>query len=116
MIATAHLEQAKTPEQTELARTLFQEYGASLGFSLCFQNFDKEMAELPGEYAPPKGRLLIAYLDGQAAGCVALHEFEPGISEMKRLYVRPQYRGKRIGLALANGIIEAGREIGYRRM
>jgi putative acetyltransferase len=116
MIATLHLEQAVTPEQIALARTLFREYGASLGFSLCFQNFDKELAGLPGDYAPPWGRLLIAYLGGDAAGCVALHEFEPGISEMKRLYVRPAFRGKRVGLALAKGIIETGREIGYKRM
>jgi len=116
MIATLHLEKATTPEQVSLARTLFQEYGVSLGFSLCFQNFDKELAGLPGDYAPPKGRLLIAYMDSQAAGCVALHEFEPGISEMKRLYVRPAFRGKRVGLALANAIIEAAREIGYEKM
>jgi putative acetyltransferase len=116
MIATLHLEQAEAPEQIALARILFQEYGASLGFSLCFQNFDKELAGLPGDYAPPKGRLLIAYLEGEAAGCVALHEFEAGISEMKRLYVRPAFRGKRVGLALANGIIAAAREIGYKRM
>src|SRR3954451_9798288 len=116
MIATLHVEQAKTAEQISLARTLFQEYGASLGFSLCFQNFDKELAGLPGDYAPPKGGLLIAYLEGEAAGCVALHEFEAGISEMKRLYVRPAFRGKRVGLALANGIIAAAREIGYKRM
>src|SRR3954466_15400631 len=116
MIATLHVEQAKTAEQISLARTLFQEYGASLGFSLCFQNFDKELAGLPGDYAPPKGRLLIAYVEGEAAGCVALHEFEAGISEMKRLYVRPAFRGKRVGLALANGIIAAAREIGYESM
>ena len=116
MIATLHLEQAKTPEQIALARTLFQEYGASLGFSLCFQNFDKELAGLPGDYAPPKGRLLIAYSDGEPVGCVALHEFEPGISEMKRLYVRPAFRGKRVGLAMANAIIAAARDIGYKRM
>jgi GNAT superfamily N-acetyltransferase len=116
MIATLHLEQAKTPEQIALARTLFQEYGASLGFSLCFQNFDKELAGLPGDYAPPKGRLLIAYSDGEPAGCVALHQFEPGISEMKRLYVRPAFRGKRVGLAMANAIIAAARDIGYKRM
>jgi putative acetyltransferase len=116
MIATLHVEQAKTAEQISLARTLFQEYGASLGFSLCFQNFDKELAGLPGDYAPPRGRLLIAYLDSEAAGCVALHEFEPGIAEMKRLYVRPAFRGKRVGLALANAIIEAAREVGYQRM
>src|SRR3954469_3238071 len=116
MTATLHLEQAEAPEQIALARILFQEYGASLGFSLCFQNFDKELAGLPGDYAPPKGRLLIAYLEGEAAGCVALHEFEAGISEMKRLYVRPAFRGKRVGLALAKGIIAAAREIGYRKM
>ena len=116
MIATLQLEQATTPQQIDLARTLFQEYGASLGFSLCFQNFDRELAGLPGEYAPPKGRLLIAYLDSEPAGCVALHEFEDRISEMKRLYVRPAFRGKRVGLALANGIIAVAREIGYERM
>jgi GNAT superfamily N-acetyltransferase len=116
MVATLHIDQAQTPEQIALARTLFQEYGASLGFSLCFQNFDKELAGLPGEYASPKGRLLIAYLDSEPAGCVALHEFEPGISEMKRLYVRPAFRGKRVGVALANAIIAAAREIGYERM
>jgi putative acetyltransferase len=116
MIAILHVEQAITPEQVSLARTLFQEYGASLGFSLCFQNFETELAGLPGDYGPPRGRLLIAYVDSQAAGCVALHEFEPGISEMKRLYVRPAFRGKRVGLALANAIIEAARAIGYEKM
>jgi GNAT superfamily N-acetyltransferase len=75
-----------------------------------------ELAGLPGDYAPPMGRLLIAYLGGEPAGCVALHQFEPGISEMKRLYVRPAFRGKRVGLALANGIIEAARDIGYKKM
>jgi carbonic anhydrase len=116
LISIVHLEEAATPEQIALARTLFQEYGASLGFSLCFQNFDKELAGLPGDYAPPKGRLLIADLDSEPAGCVALHEFEPGISEMKRLYVRPGFRGRRVGLALANAVIDAARGIGYERM
>src|SRR5437899_4313912 len=116
MIASLHLEQATTPEQIALARTLFEEYGASLGFSLCFQNFDKELAGLPGDYAPPRGRLLIAYIDSEPAGCVALHEFDDGISEMKRLYVRPAFRGKRVGLALANAALAAAREIGYQRM
>src|SRR5947209_5262878 len=108
--------QAESAAQIAQARELFLEYAQSLGFSLCFQNFDKELAELPGDYAPPKGRLLIAYLGSEAAGCVALHEFEEGISEMKRLYVRPGFRGKRVGLALANAIIEAAREVGYERM
>src|SRR5438270_13935420 len=105
MISTLHLEQAETPEQIARARTLFQEYGASLGFSLCFQNFDKELAGLPGDYAPPRGRLLIAYLDSEPTGCVALHELESGISVMKRLYVSTAFPGAREGLGVANGVI-----------
>ena len=116
MISALQIEQATTSEHIELARQLFQEYGASLGFSLCFQNFDKELAGLPGDYAPPQGRLLLAYFDSQPAGCVALHEFAPGISEMKRLYVRPAFRGRRVGLALADAVIQAAREIGYDKM
>src|SRR5947208_1872470 len=116
MIATLHLEQAETPEQIALSRTLFQEYGASLGFSLCFQNFDKELAGLPGDYAPPDGRLLLAECEGQPAGCIALHKLEDGISEMKRLYLRPQFRGKGLGRALADHIIAEARRIGYKRM
>src|SRR5437773_12133866 len=104
------------PERIEQARQLFEEYAGWIEISLCFQNFDKELAGLPGDYSPPKGRLLIAYLDTEPAGCVALHEFEPGISEMKRLYVRPAFRGKRVGLALANAIISPAREVGYERM
>ena len=116
MISALQIEQATTSEQIELARQLFQEYGASLGFSLCFQNFDKELAGLPGVYAPPQGRLLLAYFDSQPAGCVALHEFAPSISEMKRLYVRPAFRGKRVGLALTEAVIQAARQIGYEKM
>lgn len=108
--------QAETPAQVAQARELFLEYAQSLGFSLCFQNFDKELAGLPGEYAQPEGRLLLAEYEGQVAGCVALHKLEPGICEMKRLYLRPQFRGKRLGLALANQIIAEARRIGYRRM
>src|SRR5207248_1080055 len=107
---------AKTPAQIAQVRELFLEYASSLGFSLCFQNFDQELAGLPGDYAPPKGRLLLAYFENQPAGCVALHEFQPGISEMKRLYVRPAFRGKRIGLALAQAAISEARAIGYERM
>jgi putative acetyltransferase len=110
------LVQAKTPAQIAQARELFLEYAQSLGFSLCFQNFDQELAELPGSYAPPEGRLLLAEYDGQLAGCVALHKLEPLICEMKRLYVRPQFRGKRLGLALADRIIAEAKQIGYKRM
>jgi putative acetyltransferase len=97
-------------------RELFLEYAESLGFSLCFQNFDKELSDLPGDYAPPDGRLLLAEYEGQLAGCAALHKLEPGICEMKRLYLRPKFRGKRLGSALADRVIGEARAIGYQRM
>src|SRR5882724_5511634 len=100
--------------QIAQARELFLEYAQSLGFSLCFQNFDKELAALPGDYAPPDGRLLLAEYEGQLAGCVALHKLEPGVCEMKRLYLRPQFRGKGLGRALADHIIAEARQIGYQ--
>src|SRR5271163_3435034 len=93
--------QAELPEQIVQARELFLEYAESLGFSLCFQNFDQELAGLPGSYAPPEGRLLLAEYEGQPAGCVALHKLEAGVCEMKRLYLRPQFRGKGFGRVLA---------------
>jgi putative acetyltransferase len=108
--------QAESPAQIAQARELFLEYAQSLGFSLCFQNFDKELAELPGDYAPPEGRLLLAEFAGQLAGCVALHRLDHDTCEMKRLYLRPQFRGKRLGRALADCIILEARSIGYRRM
>jgi putative acetyltransferase len=108
--------QAESPAQIAHARELFLEYAQSLGFSLCFQNFDKELAELPGDYAPPEGRLLLAEYENQLAGCVALHKLEPGICEMKRLYLRPQFRGKGRGRALAHRMIADARRIGYDRM
>jgi len=110
------LAQAESPAQIAQARELFLEYAESLGFSLCFQNFDKELAGLPGDYAPPEGRLLLAEYEGQLAGCVALHKLEPGICEMKRLYVRPLFRGKGLGRVLAERIIAQARQIGYLRM
>jgi putative acetyltransferase len=110
------LTQAGTPPQLAQARELFLEYAQSLGFSLCFQNFDQELASLPGDYAPPDGRLLLAEYEAQIAGCVALHELEPGICEMKRLYLRPQFRGKGLGRALADRVITEARHIGYPRM
>jgi ribosomal protein S18 acetylase RimI-like enzyme len=115
-----HLKQAVTPQDFEAARALFNEYAASLGFSLCFQSFDQELASLPGDYAPPEGRLLLAqWLQDereQLAGCAALHKLEAEVCEMKRLYVRPEFRGKGIGQALATTVIEEAEEIGYRRM
>lgn len=108
--------QAESQEQIAAIRELFLEYGQSLSFSLCFQSFDKELAGLPGDYAPPDGRLLLATSEGQAAGCVALHRIEDGICEMKRLYVRPQFRGKGLGKALAERVINEARAIGYEKL
>lgn len=110
------LTQAESPPQIAQARELFLEYAQSLGFSLCFQNFDKELAELPGDYAPPEGRLLLAECEGQLAACVALHNLEPGTCEMKRLYLRPEFRGQGVGRTLAERIIADARQIGYHRM
>jgi N-acetylglutamate synthase-like GNAT family acetyltransferase len=108
--------QAESPLQIAQARELFLEYAQSLGFSLCFQNFDKELAELPSDYVPPAGRLLLAECKGEVAGCVALHKLEPGICEMKRLYLRPGFRGHGSGRALAERIMVEARQIGYQRM
>jgi putative acetyltransferase len=109
--------QAETPEQIAEARRLFEEYAASLGFSLCFQGFDRELAGLPGEYAAPRGRLLLVYVDGAPAGCAALHAFgNDGDCEVKRLFVRPAFRGHGLGRQLMDTVLEAARTIGYRRM
>jgi ribosomal protein S18 acetylase RimI-like enzyme len=108
--------EAKTADEIRIARALFLEYAVSLGFDLCFQNFEKELAELPGDYAPPGGRLLLAMSGDEFAGCVGLRKFAEGVCEMKRLYVRPQFRGKGIGRALAVKLIEEARRISYAKM
>ena len=108
--------QATSPTQIAQVRDLFLEYAQSLGFSLCFQSFDQELAGLPGDYAPPDGRLLLAEFEGQLAGCVALHKLDGKICEMKRLYLRPQFRAKGLGRALAETIIAEARVLGYQRM
>lgn len=108
--------QAETAEQLREARLLFEEYAASLGFDLGFQDFEAELAGLPGAYAPPQGRLLLAFHEGRPAGCVALRELEEGVCEMKRLYVRPGFQGLGIGKVLAEAVIEEARGMGYSRM
>ena len=108
--------QVKTPQQVEQARTLFEEYANTLGVSLCFQNFDHELATLPGKYSPPNGRLLLCFADEYLVGCVALREFDSEVSEMKRLFLRSSFRGKGFGKLMVESIINAAREIGYKRM
>ena len=97
-------------------RALFREYADSLGVDLCFQNFEKELANLPGDYAPPSGRLLVAVEDARLAGCVALRRVDDQICEMKRLYVRPAYRGAGLGRKLAEAVMAAARDTGYCKM
>ena len=104
---------AESENDIQQVTKLFRAYAESLGFDLSFQDFEKELAELPGEYAPPSGRLLLAKSKTHTAGCAALRKITSDISEMKRLYVLPEFRGKGIGRQLAEAIIEEARRIGY---
>lgn len=110
------LKVAETKELIEEARALFVEYEAATGVDLCFQNFEQELRTLPGEYAPPAGSLFIARENDEIAGCVALKKIDEGVCEMKRLYVRPRFRGAGAGRFLAESVIRAACEIGYARM
>jgi len=107
---------AGNPEQIELIRNLFREYADATGACECFEGFGKEIAGLPGPYSPPAGQLLLAELDDRSAGCVALRKLDDGVCEMKRLYVRPAFRGRHLGRQLAEVIIMEARQIGYRAM
>ena len=112
MVKTKFLQIESGPEIEEI-RALFLEYAQSLDFSLCFQNFDKEVRDLPGEYRPPEGRLILCQVDGKAAGCIALRRLESGVCEMKRLYVRSEFRHQQLGRKLALHLIEEARRAGY---
>jgi GNAT superfamily N-acetyltransferase len=110
------LGEARTAEDLAQARRLFRAYADWLGVDLCFQGFERELAELPGCYAPPEGRLLIARVGGDVVGCVGLRPLEPGVCEMKRLWVEPGFGGQGIGRALAESVVAAARVLGYERM
>jgi len=110
------IQQAVSTNALEAVRALFQEYWASFGFTPCFQNFDSELAALPGKYAPPHGRLLLAMVNGRPAGCVALRRFDQTRGEVKRLYVRPQFRGSGLGKALMKTLAAEARGIGYAEL
>ena len=108
--------QAKTEAELQQVRALFEEYVDWLGINLCFQNYEKELAGLPGEYGPPSGRLFLALEDNVAAACVALRDLGNGTCEMKRLFVRPEFRGRRLGWQLTELILSEARSIGYQRI
>jgi GNAT superfamily N-acetyltransferase len=108
--------QAETESQIAEARILFREYETWLGMSLCFQDFENEVSSLPGKYAMPDGRLLLAYTDERLAGCIALRKLDDGVCEMKRLFVRDEFRGLQIGVQLIERLIADAREIGYSTM
>ena len=107
---------AESGENLESIRTLFGEYADMLDFGLDFQNFEEELANLPGDYVRPKGCLLLAIYKGQSVGCVGLRKLSEGVCEMKRLYVREQFRGLGFGRVLAEAVIEEARKIGYNYM
>jgi ribosomal protein S18 acetylase RimI-like enzyme len=107
---------AGSKDQIALARLLFREYADSLGVDLCFQDFEKELAALPGDYAPPNGRLYLAYVSDQPAGCVGLRKIEDKVAEMKRLYVRPLFRGQGVGRQLVLALVKDAGELGYSKM
>jgi GNAT superfamily N-acetyltransferase len=116
LLSECELAEARAPEDVAQVRRLFRAYAEWLELDLCFQNFERELADLPGCYAPPAGRLLVARVGGEVVGCVGLRPLEPAVCEMKRLWVEPGFGGRGIGRALAERIVAEARAIGYRRM
>lgn len=108
--------QVSSGDDIARARELFREYETWIQTDLCFQSFEQELAGLPGKYAPPEGRLLLAFQGEQLAGCVALRKIGEGVCEMKRLFVRPDFHGKGLGRRLIDQVVKEAREIGYQRM
>ncbi|MGB7207829.1 MAG: GNAT family N-acetyltransferase [Pyrinomonadaceae bacterium] len=108
--------QAETAEQIEDVRAIFREYEAWLGLDLCFQGFEDELNQLPGRYACPDGRLFLASVDEKLAGCIALRKLEDDICEMKRLYLREEFRGLGLGNTMIEKLIEEAQVIGYSKM
>jgi len=110
------IRQAASDDEINEARVLFREYEAWLGLDLCFQGFEAELAALPGKYAEPDGRLLLAATNVAIAGCIAMRKLDDGICEMKRLFVRDEFRGQKVGIQLIERLITDAREIGYDKM
>ena len=110
------ISQVESEDQINTVRQLFEEYAAGIGISLCFQNFDQELTTLPGKYAPPTGRLKLAYVEDELAGCIALRAVDDDRCEMKRLFLRPAFRGSGLGRYLVETIIAEARSIGYKSM
>ena len=110
------IKQVTSAEDIEAAKTLFRDYETWLGMSLCFQGFEEELASLPGKYAPPEGRLFLAFIENELAGCIALRKLEADVCEMKRLFLCENARGHGLGNQLIEKLIDEARQIGYTKM
>ncbi len=108
--------EATTPQQIKNAADLFREYQQFLDVDLCFQGFEQELATLPGKYASPQGTILLAEHNGKTAGCVAVRSLKNDICEMKRLYVKDEFRGLSVGRKLTEAIIQKAKQLGYKKM